>query len=199
MSFKFVAILATLATVSAASLWTNSNNQRTQQQHDQIIENNGNDRLQQDVMANAQVQQRQWNDQRDRDWNNQRSWEDNQRTWNNERNWESNARTWNSQRNWDNHPRNSASQQNWPRDWDRNEDRSEDNFDSHPRYEFGYEVRDRTTGDFKAHRESRDGDFVRGQYSMVEPDGSRRIVDYTSDGENGFNANVRKEGWSRHD
>ncbi|GLG97613.1 GH15052 [Gryllus bimaculatus] len=34
--------------------------------------------------------------------------------------------------------------------------------------------------------ESRDGDVVKGEYSVVEPDGSVRHVTYTSDPKNGF-------------
>jgi hypothetical protein len=66
-------------------------------------------------------------------------------------------------------------------------------YDAHPHYNFNYAVNDPTTGDSKSQSETRDGDVVTGQYSLVEADGSRRIVDYTSDPINGFNANVRKE------
>ena len=40
--------------------------------------------------------------------------------------------------------------------------------------------------------EQREGDNVKGQYTLVEPDGSVRTVDYTSDEKNGFNAVVKK-------
>lgn len=63
-----------------------------------------------------------------------------------------------------------------------------------PRYNFAYDVSDAHTGDIKSQTETRDGDFVRGQYTLVEPDGTRRIVDYTADEHNGFNAVVSKEG-----
>ncbi|XP_044761199.1 cuticle protein-like [Coccinella septempunctata] len=62
-----------------------------------------------------------------------------------------------------------------------------------PQYEFGYDVQDGLTGDSKNQFETRSGDFVRGQYSLNDPDGTRRIVDYVADPINGFNANVRKE------
>ncbi|XP_045483692.1 cuticle protein 19.8-like [Harmonia axyridis] len=62
-----------------------------------------------------------------------------------------------------------------------------------PQYEFGYDVQDGLTGDSKNQFETRSGDFVQGQYSLNDPDGTRRIVDYTADPINGFNANVRKE------
>lgn len=65
--------------------------------------------------------------------------------------------------------------------------------DAHPKYSFGYGVHDESTGDSKSQQESRDGDFVKGSYSLNEPDGTKRIVDYTADPVNGFNAVVRKE------
>ncbi|XP_030246651.1 larval cuticle protein A3A-like, partial [Drosophila navojoa] len=40
--------------------------------------------------------------------------------------------------------------------------------------------------------EERDGDVVRGEYSLVDSDGYKRIVQYTSDPENGFNAVVNR-------
>ncbi|XP_014205159.1 uncharacterized protein LOC106637042 [Copidosoma floridanum] len=62
-----------------------------------------------------------------------------------------------------------------------------------PQYQFHYSVADHLTGDIKEQKEQRDGDRVEGQYSLVEPDGTRRIVDYTANGHTGFNAVVRKE------
>jgi len=63
-------------------------------------------------------------------------------------------------------------------------------YDPHPRYDFGYSVSDQITGDHKSQYEARDGDVVQGQYSLVEPDGHVRTVQYTSDRVNGFNAQV---------
>lgn len=40
--------------------------------------------------------------------------------------------------------------------------------------------------------------FLSGQYSLVEPDGSIRTVDYTADPINGFNAVVTKSGPTVH-
>lgn len=56
---------------------------------------------------------------------------------------------------------------------------------SHPKYSFNYGVQDPSTGDVKSQVESRDGGVVKGQYSLVEPDGSVRTVDYTADDVNG--------------
>lgn len=54
------------------------------------------------------------------------------------------------------------------------------------------------TGDVKSQKEVRDGDVVKGQYSLVEPDGSIRVVDYTADSVNGFNAVVTKSAPTVH-
>ncbi|KAJ2939703.1 hypothetical protein O0L34_g14422 [Tuta absoluta] len=61
---------------------------------------------------------------------------------------------------------------------------------SHPKYEYSYSVADGHTGDNKSQQESRDGDAVHGQYSLLEADGSVRTVQYTADDHNGFNAVV---------
>ena len=61
-------------------------------------------------------------------------------------------------------------------------------FQSYPKYAFNYGVHDPHTGDIKQQYEERDGDVVKGQYSLVEPDGTVRVVDYTADDHNGFNA-----------
>lgn len=58
-------------------------------------------------------------------------------------------------------------------------------FQAYPKYEFGYAVSDKKTGDHKRHHETRDGDRVRGEYSLVEPDGSLRKVIYDADDYNG--------------
>ncbi|CAG7727140.1 unnamed protein product [Allacma fusca] len=66
-------------------------------------------------------------------------------------------------------------------------------YDPHPQYSFGYSVADALTGDQKSHSETRDGDVVQGQYSLVEPDGAIRTVTYTADAVNGFNAIVDRQ------
>ncbi|XP_061391602.1 larval cuticle protein A2B-like [Musca vetustissima] len=66
-------------------------------------------------------------------------------------------------------------------------------YDPHPQYSYGYDVKDAISGDSKSAVETRDGEFVQGQYSLNDADGYRRIVDYTSDPINGFNAVVRRE------
>lgn len=66
-------------------------------------------------------------------------------------------------------------------------------YDTVPRYSFAYDVQDATTGDSKAQYETRNGNVVQGSYSLIESDGTRRIVDYTADDVNGFNAVISRE------
>ncbi|CAH2230504.1 cuticle protein 7-like [Pararge aegeria] len=61
---------------------------------------------------------------------------------------------------------------------------------AHPKYDFAYSVADPHTGDHKSQHESRDGDAVHGYYSLLQPDGSVRKVEYTADDHSGFNAVV---------
>lgn len=67
-------------------------------------------------------------------------------------------------------------------------------YDSHPKYDFEYDVKDEHTGDVKSQHETRDGDFVKGYYTLAQPDGKKRVVVYTSDHKSGFNAKVEYEG-----
>ncbi|XP_045514637.1 uncharacterized protein LOC123708143 [Pieris brassicae] len=73
-----------------------------------------------------------------------------------------------------------------------------ENYDAHPRYAFEYGVNDPHTGDIKQQKEERDGDVVKGQYSLVEPDGSVRTVNYVADWETGFHANVHNSKDDKH-
>lgn len=66
-------------------------------------------------------------------------------------------------------------------------------YEAPAKYEFSYGVHDAQTGDIKEQSESRDGNNVRGYYSVVDPDGYKRTVEYTADEHNGFNAVVRRE------
>ncbi|XP_053602728.1 cuticle protein 8-like [Plodia interpunctella] len=66
------------------------------------------------------------------------------------------------------------------------------------KYEYKYEVTDHQTGDRKSHWESRDGDRVRGVYTLYEPDGALRTVEYSADALSGFNAIVRRDDRTRH-
>ncbi|XP_068086228.1 cuticle protein 21-like [Anabrus simplex] len=66
-------------------------------------------------------------------------------------------------------------------------------YDPNPSYNYAYDIQDALTGDSKGQQESRQGDVVQGSYSLVEPDGTRRTVEYTADPVNGFNAVVHRE------
>ncbi|XP_073951916.1 uncharacterized protein [Choristoneura fumiferana] len=59
-------------------------------------------------------------------------------------------------------------------------------YHTHPKYEFEYKVEDHHTGDHKTQHEQRDGDVVKGFYSLHEPDGSVRDVHYHGDHHSGF-------------
>ncbi|XP_055605938.1 cuticle protein 8-like [Uranotaenia lowii] len=63
---------------------------------------------------------------------------------------------------------------------------------SHPLYQFEYGVKDGHTGDYKSQWEHRDGDQVKGLYTLVEPDGGHRIVEYQSDNHGGIDIQVKK-------
>lgn len=69
--------------------------------------------------------------------------------------------------------------------------------DAHPVYKFSYAVHDPHTHDVKTQEESRDGHYVKGSYSLVEPDGGKRVVHYSDNG-HGFEAVVHKEGGYQH-
>ncbi|XP_017778388.1 PREDICTED: uncharacterized protein LOC108564029 [Nicrophorus vespilloides] len=63
---------------------------------------------------------------------------------------------------------------------------------SHPKYTFSYGVEDFKTGDYKMHKEERNGDVVKGEYRVADPNGSIRTVTYTADKEHGFQAVVKQ-------
>ncbi|XP_019875912.1 cuticle protein 8 [Aethina tumida] len=69
---------------------------------------------------------------------------------------------------------------------------------AYPKYEFNYGVADAHTGDHKSQHEVRDGDVVKGSYTVAEPDGTLRTVHYTADDHNGFNAVVERTGHAVH-
>ncbi|XP_018571774.1 adult-specific cuticular protein ACP-20-like [Anoplophora glabripennis] len=59
------------------------------------------------------------------------------------------------------------------------------------KYHYDYAVHDLHTHDIKSQWETRNGDKVKGEYTLVEPDGNKRIVSYTADKHSGFNAVVK--------
>src|SRR5690349_8615628 len=71
-------------------------------------------------------------------------------------------------------------------------------YHSYPKYKFEYGVKDPKTGDHKTQWEVRDGDHVKGEYTLDESDGTKRIVEYHADGKSGFHAIVKKIGHAHH-
>ena len=69
---------------------------------------------------------------------------------------------------------------------------------AYPKYKFEYGVKDPHTGDHKTQWEVRDGDVVKGEYTLDEADGTKRVVQYTADDHNGFNAVVKNIGHAHH-
>jgi len=65
--------------------------------------------------------------------------------------------------------------------------------DAPAHYDFSYSVSDPHTGDIKSQSESRKGDAVSGRYELIDSDGHKRVVEYTADDHNGFNAIVHRE------
>jgi len=66
-------------------------------------------------------------------------------------------------------------------------------YDPYAKYSFGYAVNDPYRHDYHSHHETKEGGVVKGQYSLVEDDGSGvRTVTYTADPVHGFNAIVDK-------
>jgi hypothetical protein len=74
-----------------------------------------------------------------------------------------------------------------PKSWEPKED------ESPKKYDFKYEVHDSHTGDIKRQSESSDNGIVKGQYSLIDADGYRRVVEYTADPHAGFQAVVKRE------
>ncbi|EAT48323.1 AAEL000665-PA [Aedes aegypti] len=68
----------------------------------------------------------------------------------------------------------------------------------HPKYKYEYGVKDGHTGDHKSQWEHRDGDVVKGGYTLDEADGTHREVEYKSDHHNGFQAHVKRVGHAHH-
>ncbi|XP_066147114.1 adult-specific cuticular protein ACP-20-like [Euwallacea fornicatus] len=67
-----------------------------------------------------------------------------------------------------------------------------------PHYQFEYGVNDPYSDDMKSQQEYREHDHVRGGYSLKEPDGTRRIVEYVAGPHSGFHAVVRRVGHAQH-
>ncbi|XP_055534455.1 adult-specific cuticular protein ACP-20-like [Wyeomyia smithii] len=69
-----------------------------------------------------------------------------------------------------------------------------EDYHTYPKYKYEYGVKDYKTGDHKSQWEMRDGDVVKGEYTLDEADGTKRIVEYYADDKNGFEAKVKNIG-----
>ncbi|XP_050075492.1 capping protein inhibiting regulator of actin dynamics-like [Anopheles maculipalpis] len=65
-------------------------------------------------------------------------------------------------------------------------------YNDFPLYEFAYGVHDPETGDNKEQWEKRVGDHVKGKYTLDQPDGTKRVVEYEADDKSGFEAIVKE-------
>ncbi|XP_070504629.1 cuticle protein 19-like [Chironomus tepperi] len=68
----------------------------------------------------------------------------------------------------------------------------------HPAYKYEYGVHDPKTKDHHSQWEHRDGDVVKGEYTLDEADGTKRVVKYSSDKKGGFTAHVERIGHATH-
>lgn len=66
-------------------------------------------------------------------------------------------------------------------------------YDSEPNYKFAYGVEDKKTGDVKSQEEIREGDYVKGEYSLIDADNKLRVVKYQAGPKTGFEATVIRE------
>ncbi|XP_053689287.1 cuticle protein 19-like [Sabethes cyaneus] len=73
-----------------------------------------------------------------------------------------------------------------------------EDYHTYPKYKYEYGVKDYHTKDHKSQWEKRDGDHVKGQYTLDEADGTHRIVDYSSDHKTGFQPHVQRKGHAHH-
>lgn len=75
-----------------------------------------------------------------------------------------------------------------------NKDEEEDEeFESNPSYQFGFDVKDDEYTNYQNRKEVRDGNVIKGSYSVVDSDGFIRTVTYTADPKEGFKADVVRE------
>ncbi|XP_045464084.1 adult-specific cuticular protein ACP-22-like isoform X2 [Harmonia axyridis] len=66
-----------------------------------------------------------------------------------------------------------------------------------PHYHWDYAVHDLKHHDIKSQHETRDHDQTKGVYTLLQPDGRKRIVEYVA-GKHGVDYKVRYEGHSEH-
>jgi outer membrane biosynthesis protein TonB len=62
-----------------------------------------------------------------------------------------------------------------------------------PSYQFGFDVKDDEFTNYQNRKEQREGNVIKGSYSVVDADGFIRTVSYTADPKEGFKAEVVRE------
>lgn len=70
-------------------------------------------------------------------------------------------------------------------------------FQAPPHYHYDYAVHDLKHHDIKSQWETRDHDETKGVYTLLQPDGRKRIVEYVA-GKHGVDYKVKYEGHSEH-
>jgi hypothetical protein len=73
------------------------------------------------------------------------------------------------------------------------EEQSQEDYDPSPSYQFGFDVKDDEFTNYQNRKESREGNVIKGSYSVVDSDGFIRTVTYTADPKEGFKAEVVRE------
>ncbi|XP_023937090.1 cuticle protein 19.8 isoform X2 [Bicyclus anynana] len=71
--------------------------------------------------------------------------------------------------------------------------REPEDYDPHPSYQFGFDVNDDQFTNYQNRKEQREGDVIKGSYSVVDSDGFIRTVTYTADPKEGFRAEVSRQ------
>uniref|UniRef100_T1DMX3 Putative cuticular protein 135 rr-2 family n=1 Tax=Anopheles aquasalis TaxID=42839 RepID=T1DMX3_ANOAQ len=68
-----------------------------------------------------------------------------------------------------------------------------EDYDPNPSYQFGFDVKDDEFTNYQNRKETRDGNVIKGSYSVVDSDGFIRTVTYTADPKEGFKAEVSRQ------
>uniref|UniRef100_A0A182X8P0 Cuticular protein RR family n=1 Tax=Anopheles quadriannulatus TaxID=34691 RepID=A0A182X8P0_ANOQN len=69
----------------------------------------------------------------------------------------------------------------------------QEDYDANPSYQFGFDVKDDEFTNYQNRKEQRDGNVIKGSYSVVDSDGFIRTVTYTADPKEGFKAEVSRQ------
>ncbi|XP_055322765.1 uncharacterized protein LOC129578365 [Sitodiplosis mosellana] len=73
------------------------------------------------------------------------------------------------------------------------EEQEEEENEGNSSYQFGFDVKDDEYTNYQQRKEVRDGNVIKGSYSVVDSDGFIRTVTYTADPKEGFKADVVRE------